>query len=472
MQHKCPRCFGAIIVGITAAAAAQPDPLWIQQVGTPDRDEAWALAPDGAGGVFVAGFTQGDLGGPNAGYWDVLVARYDAEGDPIWAEQFGDFDTDWARGLASDGVGGVYVAGITNGSVGGPNLGGDDVFLARYDSAGRQIWITQFGTSNSDGAGPLAMDGVGGVFVAGYTAGSLGGPNAGMYDAFVARYDSEGNQVWIKQFGTYWDEYSRALTSDGAGGVFVIGGTEGPLGGLYVGQLDVFVAHYDSAGNPTWIKQFGTKGWDEPYGSAPDGAGGVYVVGNTGGNLGGPNVGEYDVFVARYDAAGNESWIEQFGSADYDFGTAAASDGAGGVFVGGGTAGDLGGPFVGWGSDPYLARLGPSGDVMWIKQFGTDAGDSATALSPNGVGGAIMAGVTDGSLGGPYLGQGDAFLALFQDGVPCYPDLDGSGSLDLDDFVTFIILFNAGDAEADCDGSGVLDLFDFFCFVNAFNEGC
>jgi hypothetical protein len=56
--------------------------------------------------------------------------------------------------------------------------------------------------------------------------------------------------------------------------------------------------------------------------------------------------------------------------------------------------------------------------------------------------------------------------------APCYPDLDGNGTLDLFDFLSFVNLFNAAAPDADCDGNGALDLFDFLCFINAFNKGC
>jgi hypothetical protein len=55
---------------------------------------------------------------------------------------------------------------------------------------------------------------------------------------------------------------------------------------------------------------------------------------------------------------------------------------------------------------------------------------------------------------------------------PCYPDFDGSGQLDLFDFLAFVNLFNASAPEADCDQSETFDLFDFLCFTNAFNAGC
>jgi hypothetical protein len=54
----------------------------------------------------------------------------------------------------------------------------------------------------------------------------------------------------------------------------------------------------------------------------------------------------------------------------------------------------------------------------------------------------------------------------------CYADFDGSGTLDLFDFLEYVNAFNAGDGLADCTEDGALNFFDFLCFVNAFNEGC
>jgi hypothetical protein len=64
-----------------------------------------------------------------------------------------------------------------------------------------------------------------------------------------------------------------------------------------------------------------------------------------------------------------------------------------------------------------------------------------------------------------------------RNGVPdecevCYPDCDGSGALDIFDFLCYQNLFSAGEPRADCDGSGRLDFFDFLCFQNAFEDGC
>ena len=55
---------------------------------------------------------------------------------------------------------------------------------------------------------------------------------------------------------------------------------------------------------------------------------------------------------------------------------------------------------------------------------------------------------------------------------PCKADCDGSGALDIFDFLCFVNAFNAGEPVADCNADGAMDLFDFLCFTNAFNAGC
>ena len=481
VRNLVPLCLLALITTPIPAARAQ-EQLWITQFGTSGQDFACALVSDGAGGVIVAGSAGGSRGGPSAGDSDVYVARYDSVGNQIWIRQFGTRNGESAFALSPDGAGGVMVAGRTSGSLGGPNAGPswtNDAFLARYDGAGNQLWIRQFGTSDSDSAGALAPDGAGGVFVTGSTVGSLGGPNAGSSDVFLARYDGTGNRLWIRQFGTSAGERAKALASDGAGGVMVAGHTHGSLGGPNAGNADVFLARYDSDGNRLWIRQFGTSEFDQALALAPDGAGGVIIAGLTRGSLGGPNAGGHDVLLVRYDSAGNQLWINQFGTSEWERALALSPDGAGGVMVAGWTQGSLGGPSVG-GHDAWLARYDGAGDQLWIRQFGTSEGEQAYALALDGVGGVMVAGGTGGSLGGPNAGFWDAFLARYEiDSCPCACDFDtstGAGVCDIIDFVTFAGLFAGGDPCA-CDidtstGPGVCDIIDFVTFAGQFAAGC
>jgi hypothetical protein len=362
--------------------------------------------------VFVAGYTYGSLGGQNVGSDDAFLARYDASGKQTWIKQFGTSAADSATALAPDGVGGVFVTGTTAGSLGDSNLGSDDVFLARYDGNGNQAWIRQFGTTASDVGNVLTSDGDGGAFLAGTTAGNLGGPNAGSLDAFVARYNAAGFSAWIRQFGTSAEDYPNGLAQDGAGGFYVEGYTLGDLGGPNAGNLDVFLARCGGDGKQAWITQFGTSDYDRGNAIALDQDGGVFIVGYTQGSLGGANAGSDDIFLTRYDSGGGQTWIEQFGTTESDFTTALTPDGTGGVFIGGGTWGNLGGEYGG-GVDNLAARYDAAGNRVWITQFGTGANEFATAVAQDAEGGVFVAGYTYGSLGGPNAGQFDAFLARF-----------------------------------------------------------
>ena len=51
----------------------------------------------------------------------------------------------------------------------------------------------------------MSADGLGNVYISGYTRGSLGGPNAGGTDAFVSKYDAAGNFQWIAAVGNQFE---------------------------------------------------------------------------------------------------------------------------------------------------------------------------------------------------------------------------------------------------------------------------
>jgi hypothetical protein len=105
----------------------------------------------------------------------------------------------------------------------------------------------------------------------------------------------------------------------------------------------------------------------------------------------------------------------------------------------------------------------------WIRQLGTNQGDVAQAVAPDGAGGAFVAGRTLGNLGGPNAGNDDAWLARWG---PCYADCNGDGVLGLADFECFQTKFALNAPYADCNGDGVLGLADFGCFQTKFALGC
>ena len=138
-----------------------------------------------------------------------------------WIRQFGAAGPAFEFASAVDADGNIYVTGLTDGTLPGQTSVGEvDAFVRKYDAEGNELWTRQFGTSSSDLALGVAAD-AGGVYVAGWTGGTLlGQTSAGDYDAFVRKYDSEGNELWTRQFGTSSSDGSRGVAAD-AGGVYV-----------------------------------------------------------------------------------------------------------------------------------------------------------------------------------------------------------------------------------------------------------
>lgn len=250
--------------------------------------------------MYIAGGTYGDIGGPSAGFADAWLMRFDPGGARIWARQLGTSAVDSARGLAPDGLGGVFVARTKYGSLGGPSLGLEDAWLARYDADGKQLWIRQFGSSQVDEFAAIASDGIDGVYIAGVTASELAAPSEGGSDAWVARLSAQGDLLWMRQFGTSALDRATALTTDDQRGVIIVGTTSGSLGGPNAGQSDIWIARYTHEGDREWVRQYGSIRSDTATALAPDGAHGAFLAGFTRGSLGGPHAGGDDAWVSRF----------------------------------------------------------------------------------------------------------------------------------------------------------------------------
>lgn len=78
-------------------------------------------------------------------------------------------------------------------------------------------WIRQFGTLRSEFSPGVAVDDLGNAYISGTTGNSLGGPNAGVEDVFLAKYDAIGNLVWYRQTGTLGIDIGAGVAVDGAG---------------------------------------------------------------------------------------------------------------------------------------------------------------------------------------------------------------------------------------------------------------
>lgn len=312
--------------------------------------------------------------------------------------QFGTAGVDMAYGVASDNKGNTYVTGTTTGNLSGDgNIGGYDVFLAKYDISGNQLWLKQFGTYYNDRGEGIAVDESG----SSYVTGSISGDDTNSsYDIFLAKYDASGNQLWIKQFGTDVLDTGSGVALDANGNSYVTGTTSGDIAGTgSLGGSDILLAKYDASGNQLWITQTGSADYDSGNGIVVDANGKIYVTGDTFGDIAGTgNAGSLDVLLAKYDASGNRLWIKQVGTSSYEEGHDISVDTNGNSYVTGRTFGEFDSAGYVGDYDVFILKFDDSGNQIWAKQFGTEYGDIGYGISTDATGNVYTIGEISGGV--------------------------------------------------------------------------
>jgi hypothetical protein len=409
---------GYFSVTLCCAGASDAETLdWIRQLGTSGSDASYGVSADGLGNIYTSGHTGGSLEGTSAGGQDAFVSKYNSSGTLQWTRQFGTTNSEGSYAVSADGLGNVYISGHTDGSLVGTSAGLEDAFVSKYDDDGNLQWTRQLGTSNSDGSYGVSADGLGSVYISGFTAGSLYGTNAGFYDAFVSKYDEHGNLQWIRQLGTSVGyDYSFGVSADGLGNAYISGVTPGSLEGTSAGNGDAYVSKYDADGNLQWIRQLGTSGTDEGRAVSADGLGNVYISGDTSGSLDGTNAGSGDAFVSKYDADGNLQWTRQFGTSGHEYSYSVSADALGNVYMSGHTPGSLEGTNAG-AFDAYVRKYDADGNLQWTRQLGTTSDDESWGVSADGLGSVYISGWTYGGLEGRNAGDRDIFVAKFSNPI-------------------------------------------------------
>lgn len=167
--------------------------------------------------------------------------------------------------VATDADGNVIVVGY----VAEPNIGNGDweasILLVKYNANGDALWVRTPGaiTNGCDEATAVATDAMGNIYITGnfYGAATFDTAvvtSAGNSDIFVAKYDPGGTIVWVRRAGGSTDDHGRDVTVDASGACFVTGQFSGiaDFDGTILSsssQSDVFLAKYDSAGNLAWV---------------------------------------------------------------------------------------------------------------------------------------------------------------------------------------------------------------------------
>lgn len=408
--------------------------------GTADDDEGTAIARDSSGSIVIVGNTYGDLDGnlnsdATHATPDIFVKKFDVTGAPLWTRMTGSAGFDLVYGVAVDASGNIFVVGNTVNSLDGQaNAGGIDCFVTRYDTDGNKIWTRLLGSADDDFCEAVAVDAGGTVHVAGYTYGGLGtftnadANGAGFSaDLFAASFDTNGNQLWLDQRGTPFDDHAEGIAVDAAGNVYLTGSTLGgldgntnafgPAGSTY----DLFLVKYDAAHVWQWTRQLGTGEDELAWAVAVDAAGNAYVAGESWGDLDGqPNANPglaADAFVVMYDAAGSRQWVTLFGTAGDDVAQGIALDNSGNVLVSGSTSGAFPGATNAGGYDIFIGKGDPVSQTWsWASETGSAGDDYAHGIAVDGRGHAYVTGSTSGIFDGiTNNGLTDAFLMSVDD---------------------------------------------------------
>lgn len=265
---------------------------------------------------------------------------------------------------------------------------------------GTRQWAVFTGTSGFDRAVSSSTDAEGNVYVVGETEGNLGGSsNAGLRDAFVHKYSGKGVKLWERQLGSPKDDIGTTSATDSTGNVFVCGTTSGGLEGLSTitpNVEDLFIVKFNSSGDQLWIQQFGSAGSDNVMAAATDADGSIILVGKTLGDMDGyTNAGQDDAFVAKFNSMGQKEWIFQFGTSSVDRAHGVATDAAGNIFVSGQTKGGiLGMAHIGL-EDSFVVKFASNGSQLWSKQFGTTTADISSEAATDAKGNLFLLGYVD-----------------------------------------------------------------------------
>jgi hypothetical protein len=305
--------------------------------------------------------------------------------------------------IVADDSGNVYVTGqfeflsvFDNVSI--YSSGSHDIFVAKYLSDGTLKWIRRAGGHHGDVGHAIAIDDQHNVYVTGEIEdtvqfGNIQKVAAGGNDIFVAKYDANGNILWVQSAGAQLGtDKGRAIAVSPSGNVYVTGfftysTTFGSITLSTSGANDIFITKFDTDGQVIWAKKAGGSGQDRGYGLVLDGAENVYVTGTftrsaVFKNTTITNPGSHSSFLAKYDKDGNLQWVNSAGACcDTTKANAVALDENGNIYVTGYFKGNTAFGTTTFSTDTlsevFLVKYDPSGNVIWAKRAGGNEDDGS-----------------------------------------------------------------------------------------------
>ncbi len=208
---------------------------------------------------------------------------------------------------------------------------------------------------------------------------------------------------------------AQATAVDSSGNVYVVGNATGDFGSqINQGSQDVYLTKYDSAGNVQWTQMLGSTGSASGYSLTLDSNGNPIVVGSTTSDLTQTAIadGNNDTFVTKYDSSGDQQWTQQLQTLNNNQANTVTTDASGNIYIGGQVTGAIaGGQTNNGGTDGYVAKLSSAGKVVYEQQMGTSGNDTVSATATASDGSLYVASVQNGEAIVSKYANGDATSA-------------------------------------------------------------
>lgn len=407
---------GALI--LSGMAANGQSFSWIKNAGDNDRFTfGQGIVVDHHHNEVVSGFQNdsthfGSLVMPFYGDIDAYLAKYDSAGNLLWARTIWGPNNEKAFHVAVDTADNIYVVGgysspfvhfTATDSMSLMAAGSTNFFLAKYDKNGTFLWARNGGTSLTTPRDcksfAVTVDPWGNAVIGGYYQDDMtisGTPlSGGAQNLFLAKYTPTGTCLWAKPLTSNSMCWVSAITTDDTGNIYPTGKF---CNKLYIGTTvvannsmgdAVFYGKFDPMGNMIWmdsiINNESASTSDNNFNCGNsilvDHAGYVYLGGSildTVIIMSGPSLHiEQDGFIAKYDNAGNQQWMQRFGAHKRDVINGIAFDAAGKLYAIGSFVGptSIGGmsltlPTYGYG-DIFVGKFDPAtGNALWLKTGG------------------------------------------------------------------------------------------------------
>lgn len=283
--------------------------------------------------------------------------------DAHYANTIGGSAADHANGVAMDADGNAIVVGhyfgtLTLGDDEYTSNGNQDAFVAKYDTQGELIWGVAFGGGGADEARAVAVDAQGNCYVAGFV-GSFNVDildqtitSLGGYDVMLLKFSSSGELLWTRTYGSASNDMARAVAVDADGAIGIAGAFQGTM---VVGQTTLV------------------------------------------------STSSLDGFVARFDSTGNAEWAAQISGPNQVEGRGIAMNADGHTYVSGdflgGSVTSGGFTETGGGSfDAFIAGFDALGAPTVLRAFGGTGADSILSLTTHTNGDLIATGYMEGEV--------------------------------------------------------------------------